>query len=73
MRTAKDTFYFVEDVMKMLGLSRSKAYSIIKQFNTEMEEKGYFTVPGRVNGRYFDSRMNFEPEPKPGRKRARTA
>ena len=28
MRTAKDTFYFVEDVMKMLGLSRSKAYSI---------------------------------------------
>ena len=41
MRTAKDTFYFVEDVMKMLGLSRSKAYSIIKQFNTEMEEKGY--------------------------------
>ena len=32
MRTAKETFYFVEDVMKMLGLSRSKAYSIIKQF-----------------------------------------
>jgi len=27
MRTAKETFYFVEDVMKMLGLSRSKAYS----------------------------------------------
>ena len=26
MRTAKETFYFVEDVMKMLGLSRSKAY-----------------------------------------------
>ena len=47
MRTAKETFYFVEDVMKMLGLSRSKAYSIIKQFNSELEEQGYFTVPGR--------------------------
>ena len=46
MRTAKETFYFVEDVMKMLGLSRSKAYSIIKQFNSELEEQGYFTVPG---------------------------
>lgn len=55
MRTAKETFYFVEDVMKMLGLSRSKAYSIIKQFNSELEEQGYFTVPGRVNRRYFDS------------------
>ena len=41
MRTAKETFYFVEDVMKMLGLSRSKAYSIIKQFNSELEEQGY--------------------------------
>ena len=57
----------------MLGLSRSKAYSIIKQFNSELEEQGYFTVPGRVNRRYFDSRMNYEPEPKSARKRARTA
>ena len=73
MRTAKETFYFVDDVMKMLGLSRSKAYSIIKQFNSELEEQGYFTVPGRVNRRYFDSRMNYEPEPKSARKRARTA
>ena len=45
----------------------------IRNEMAELEEQGYFTVPGRVNRRYFDSRMNFEPEPKPGRKRARTA
>ena len=30
MNTAKDMFYFVDDVMAILSLSRSKSYKIIK-------------------------------------------
>ena len=29
MKTVKDIFYFVEDVMTITGLSRSKSYKII--------------------------------------------
>lgn len=30
-RTAREMFYFVDDVQRMLGYSRSKSYKIIKQ------------------------------------------
>lgn len=56
MGNNRDYFYFVEDVMKMLDLSRAKCYEIIKQLNRELEAAGYLTVAGRVPKRYFDSR-----------------
>lgn len=56
MGNNRDYFYFVEDVMAMLGLSRAKCYGIIKQLNSELEEAGYLTVAGRVPRRYFDTR-----------------
>ena len=40
MNTVRDTYYFVEDLMTLLGLSRSKCYKIIKQLNEELEEQG---------------------------------
>ena len=33
MNTARDMFYFVDDVMQLLSLSRSKSYKIIKELN----------------------------------------
>ena len=30
VRTAREMFYFVDDVQRMLGYSRSKSYKIIK-------------------------------------------
>ena len=41
----------VHDVMDLLGVSKSKAYQIIKDLNGEMSAKGYLTVNGKVNKR----------------------
>ena len=57
MKTAKDTFYFVEDVMGLLGMSRAYSYKLIRQLNDELEGKGFITVPGRVPRSYFDQRL----------------
>ena len=49
-------FYFVDDVMKLLGYSRSKSYKVIAQLNRELEAKGKCTCEGRVIKRYLDER-----------------
>ena len=38
----------VEDVMNELGVKRSKAYSILKQLNNELEKEGYVAVRGKI-------------------------
>ena len=54
-RTAREMFYFVDDVQRMLGYSRSKSYKIIKQLNDELEAQGKMAFEGRVNKKYFDA------------------
>ncbi len=46
----------VRDVMAVLAVSESKAYSIIKQLNRELAAKGYITVPGKVSRAYFEEK-----------------
>ena len=60
VRTAREMFYFVDDVQRMLGYSRSKSYKIIKQFNDELESQGKMAFEGRVNKKYFDARVGIE-------------
>lgn len=52
----KRNFMMVEEVAEELGVSESYAYKVIRQFNSEMEKKGFFVVPGRVNRQYFMER-----------------
>ena len=61
VRTAREMFYFVDDVMVLLGYSRSKSYQVIAQLNRELEAKGKCTCGGRVIKRYFNERYGFEP------------
>lgn len=44
MKTVKDIFYFVEDVMTITGLSRSKSYKIIADLNRELSDRGYCQI-----------------------------
>jgi len=46
-------FMRVEDVAQELGVSKSYAYKIVRQLNTELKEMGYITVSGRVSKKYF--------------------
>ena len=46
-----------EEVAKELEVSKSYAYKLIQQLNTELQEKGYITIAGRVNRQYFRERL----------------
>lgn len=45
--------FFVEDVMEILGVGKSKAYDIMRRINNELKEMGFETVPGRVSEKRF--------------------
>lgn len=42
------------ELAEMLGVSLSKAYRLIRQFNAELEKMGYLTVQGRVSRYYVE-------------------
>jgi len=47
----------VEDVARELGISKSHAYKIIQKLNAELKEKGFLTISGRVNRKYFMEKL----------------
>ena len=46
LKTAHDMFYFVEDVMRILGYSKSKSYKVIKSLNRELRTRANAPVTG---------------------------
>lgn len=73
VNTAHEMYVFVDDVMALTGLAKSKCYAIIRELNGELSNKGYYTVQGRVSRKYFLQRFGLEDSPavKRGRKTAR--
>lgn len=49
-------FMRVEEVCNDLGCSESYAFAIMRKLNKELEEKGYFTMRGRVLRKYYYER-----------------
>jgi hypothetical protein len=52
-----NSFMRVEDVANELGISKSYAYKIVQKLNRELNEKGYLTISGRVNRKYFTEKF----------------
>lgn len=50
------SFMQVDEVAQELGVSKSYAYKIVRKLNTELKEKGFMTISGRVNKQYFMER-----------------
>ncbi|MBE6919682.1 MAG: hypothetical protein E7469_08375, partial [Ruminococcaceae bacterium] len=44
----------------LLGISRAEAYRIIKKLNSELAEKGYIVISGRVSRRYLEEQIYSE-------------
>ena len=44
----------VKDVQDVLGISKSKAYGIIRELNEELKGKGYLVVWGKTSRAYFE-------------------
>ena len=55
---ADNAFMRVEEVAQELGVSY--AYRIIQRLNAEMREKGYLTINGRINRKYFMERFQYD-------------
>jgi Mn-dependent DtxR family transcriptional regulator len=50
-------FMRVEEVAAELGISKPHAYKVVRQLNTELKDKGYLTVAGRISKKYFMERI----------------
>ena len=61
IKSAHEMFYYAEDVMRLLGYSKSKSYKVIAALNRELEASGKCTCRGRVARRYFDERYGLAP------------
>lgn len=48
-----NNFMRVEDVAKELGISKSYAYKIVQKLNADLREKGFLTISGRINRKFF--------------------
>ena len=44
-----NTFYDVNDIMAICGCKQSKAYSVIRELNSELASKGFLTFQGKVS------------------------
>ena len=44
-------------LMQILGISRSVAYKLMRQINSELEKKGYIVIRGKVSRKYFEERI----------------
>ena len=53
-----EKFLEVGDVMQILEISRSAAYKLMRQINSELvEKKGYIVIRGKVSRKYFEERI----------------
>ena len=53
-------FADVNRVIKLLGCSQAMAYKAIRTLNSELKEKGFLTIQGKVNENYLRERYGLE-------------
>lgn len=44
------------ELIDMLGISRAKAYNLIKEMNSELKREGYIVIKGKIPRAYFEKR-----------------
>ena len=53
----KTQFVTAEEISEALGISRSKAYQIVREMNNELRQEGYITIAGKCPVRYFEKKF----------------
>lgn len=54
-------FYGVEEIMAILGIQRTKAYTIIRRLRGDLKKAGYIEPPaGKIQKRYFCERYHLD-------------
>ena len=52
----KKTYYTASEISEILGVCVNTAYQKIRALNLELKEKGYVTVAGKINKKYFNEK-----------------
>ena len=47
----------VHDVMDVLGVKESKAYSILRELNKSLAKEGYIVLPGKIPRAYWEKKF----------------
>lgn len=50
-------FITAQEVAELLGISKSKAYTIVRELNEELSAMGFITVAGRVSRKFFEKKF----------------
>lgn len=50
-------FITAQEVAELLGISKSKAYTIVRELNEELSAMGFITVAGRVSRKFFEEKF----------------
>lgn len=53
----KAQYITATEVAEIMGISRSKSYQIVRQFNKELKAQGYLTVAGKCPIQYFKQKF----------------
>ncbi len=53
----QEVFVTAKEVAELLGISKSKAYAIIRELNDELSAKDFITVAGRVSRKFFEEKF----------------
>ena len=46
-----------KEVSQILGVGMTKAYSVIKAYNAELDARGYYTMRGKCPRKYFEQKI----------------
>lgn len=55
--TMRSQFITAAEVAEIMGISRSKAYQLVRQMNQELKEQGYLTIAGKCPIQYFKQKF----------------
>ena len=50
-------FITAQEVAVMLGVSKSKAYAVVRELNKELSARGFITVAGKVSRKFFEEKF----------------
>jgi len=50
-------FITASEAANLLGISKSKAYQIVRSLNDQLRKQGYITVAGKVSAKYFEEKI----------------
>lgn len=60
--TTSKTYYTVSEVAEIVGCKVNTAYKIVATLNKQLKDKGYVTLQGKINKRYFHEHYMMDEE-----------